>query len=288
MPTPGLSLVGFLDDQQLALNHLKVTCMPAAGKSDQDILLDWQAAKAALGNPFPNYGNPQIAPIAANDPRLAQVIAQVNLTPWAIQMQSMLAQGASFQMVEIEPLLAFQLSVDKDHSGTKCGTLGAPPSEDELFAICLPSSVPQDNIHSSRQGQSIIIKSRSLNLVTLAEGPLQAQIPTIGIQFWWALPFVHVVRYKGRCYLHNGYHRAYGLRLAGATRMPCMFRDVATAAEAGIRTDGGTFTEAVLTSANPPTMAHYTNGRAMDVQLRRAIRILQINWSQHAFVDEPD
>jgi len=289
MPTPGLSLVGFLQDQQQALQHLKFSCVPApATKTDADLVADWQAAKAKLGAPIANAGNPNLTPIAATDPRIAAITAAMLQSAWGSHFSGILGIGASFQMVEIAPLLAYQLSVDTDRSGSHCAQLANPPTEDELYACCLPTKVPTDQIHSSRQGQSMIIKSRSLNLVTFAEGPLQSPMPTVGLQFWWGIPFVHVVRFGGRCYLHNGYHRSYGLLQAGATHMPCLFRDVATAEEAGIKADGGTFSQAVLTGPNPPTIGHFNAARALTVQMRRAIRILQINWSQHMMFDEPD
>jgi hypothetical protein len=289
MPSPGLSLVGFLQDQQQALQHLRVTCVPEPDtKTDADLIADWQAAQAKIGAPMPSAGLPQLTPLPLSHARISTIHTQMLQSAWSGHYAAILGAGASYQMVEIAPLLAYQLSVDSDRSGTHCGALSSPPTDDELFACCLRTTAPNDNIHSSRQGQSIIIKSRSLNLVTFAEGPLQAAMPTVGVQFWWGLPLVHVVRFGGRCYLHNGYHRACGLLNAGATHMPCIFRDVATAEEAGIRTDGGTFSLATLSSANPPTVGHFTNERALAVRLRRAIRVIQISWSQHAMFDEPD
>jgi hypothetical protein len=80
----------------------------------------------------------------------------------------------------------------------------------------------------------------------------------------------------------NGFHRALGARKRGAGRMPCLFRDVATHTEVGIRDDGSTFSVAVLESANPPTLGHFTQNRAHNVAIRKVSRILQVNWSEHA------
>jgi hypothetical protein len=57
MPTNGLSLVGFIADQQQAVNHLKTACVPG-GKSDPQLVVDWQAAQGNLGAAFPNAGKP--------------------------------------------------------------------------------------------------------------------------------------------------------------------------------------------------------------------------------------
>jgi hypothetical protein len=208
--------------------------------------------------------------------------------PWSFFFTPQLAAGATFQMVEIEPLLAYQHVVDTARTSSHCRSLSKPPTPAELLNCCLPLHLTTDSLHASGVGQSIIIKSRSLNLRVIAEGPLP--IPNtpdvIGVQFAWALPFVHVVRFNGRCYLHNGYHRAYGIRKRGGREMPCLFRDVPDAQAVGIQPPG-TFDLPLLESSDPPTLGHFTRaGRAKKVMLRGSIRIIQISWSQHTMYDE--
>lgn len=195
---------------------------------------------------------------------------------------------STFQMVEIEPLLAFQFVVDTDRSTHHCHNLSSPPTLDELFDLCLPPAPTNDEIQFSHQGKSIIIRSRSLNLVTTAEGPLTIpqQPATVGVQFSWTLPFVHVVRFNGVCFLFNGYHRAYGARMAGATQIPCLFRDVTTYEDAGVKEDGTTFPSSLFTSPAVPTLGHFTQGRAYPVLLRAAARIIHVSWSDHIVFEE--
>ena len=52
MPSPGLSLVGFIPTQQDALDHLTSACVPATGFNQQALLADWAAAKARLGQRY--------------------------------------------------------------------------------------------------------------------------------------------------------------------------------------------------------------------------------------------
>lgn len=284
MPTLGLSLVGFMQDQQHAISHLRNACVPnPSNKTDQQLIADWSAAKVQLGPPVANAGNPHIQAIPDNNPNLQQLLAG---PLGSIVQQFVQEQGASFQMVEIDPLLAFQFTVDKSRSQTHCGSLSSPPSHGELMDACLPVNPQTDPVHFSQKQQSIIFKSRSLNLRLIAEGVMPNPPNVVGIQFGWGLPLVHVVRYNGLCYLHNGYHRAFGVKMAGANEMPCIFRDVGDAEAAGIKGDGNTFEEPLLTSPNPPTMAHFTQGRAYDVDLRATSRILQINWSDHVMAEE--
>jgi hypothetical protein len=103
-----------------------------------------------------------------------------------------------------------------------------------------------------------------------------------GAMFGVTLPFVHVVRFNGRCYLTNGFHRALGARKRGAGRMPCFFREVPTADEIGIRVDWSTFPIGLLESPYPPTLGHFTQGRAHTLPLKKVMRVVQVNWSEHA------
>lgn len=97
---------------------------------------------------------------------------------------------------------------------------------------------------------------------------------------------MHVTDFNGRHYLHNGFHRAYSVRKAGATHVPCLIRDVTDPAAAGIRDDGGTFSQLLMESADPPTMEHYTQDRAFPVQLRDVSRIIHLSWSEYALFEE--
>lgn len=283
MPTDGLSLVGFMSDPAQALLHLKTQCVPDPNKSDADLLADWNAAKQTIGATIRSAGNPRLQPIPMNDTYLQRLMT----VPWGARFLPFLAQGASFQMVEIDPLLAYQFTVDISRSDAHCGPYAAAPTRDQLMSVCLPQAISNDPIHASGQGQSIVIKSRSLNLLVLAEGPLQIpHVPdVIGIHFGWTLPFVHVVRFNGRCYLHNGYHRAVGLRRHGATEIPCILREVNDPQTVGIQPPT-TFDLQLLESASPPTLAHFADNVAHPVRLRASMRIIQINWSQHVMFDE--
>jgi hypothetical protein len=288
MPTPGLSLVGFMSDQKQAIEHLRTSCIPnPPDRSDAGLISDYNLASSKLMKPFPGAGRPKLQQIPMSDSYIVNLLQ----VPWAKLFTDLISQGATFQMVEIDPLLAFQFTVDTARSKTHCSAMGSPPTSEELLNVCLPLTQSNDAVHISGvgtrgAGTSIIIKSRSLNLMMALEGSLNPQTQDVwGIQLSWTLPFVHVVRLNGRCYLHNGYHRAVGVREAGATHMPCMFRDVPDAATANIHPPG-TFDLPLLESANPPTLGHFTQGLAQKVALRATTRIVQINWAQHTMFDE--
>jgi hypothetical protein len=169
-----------------------------------------------------------------------------------------------------------------DRSDHHCAPLSNPPTLDELLVLCLPRSKPSGEYHWQALQQSVVIKSRSLNFQM---GPRGIGADFAGFNFGWSLPLAHVVRFNNRCYLHNGFHRTVGARLAGATSIPCVVRDVASAEAAGIKPDGTTFHLALLESANPPTVGHFTQGRAYSVDLRATTRILHISWAEYTMYD---
>ena len=146
---------------------------------------------------------------------------------------------------------------------------------DELFDVCLPMNPVIENYSVSQQPHSVLIRSHSLNLRPLQVGPIGPS--AFGVMVGVALPFVHVVRFNGRCFLHNGYHRATAAALAGAPEIPCVFRDVAVPEEIGI--GPGTFDLAVLESADPPTIHHFASGQAHPVDLLIKSRTMQISWT---------
>jgi hypothetical protein len=293
MPTSGLSLVGFMDQLPQAIHHLRTACVPD-DMSEAHNVAEWNRARAALGHPTPNAGNPSILPIpAAHDEYIKQLLAE----PWVkAAIKVFLYGNAEFKLVEIAPLLACQFHVDIDRSGHHCSLLNSP-TIDDLLPICLPMAQQKVMDQSPliiQQNQSITIKCRNLNIRPLLAGGVDYvregyHSIVAGMQIHVALPFVHVVRLDGKCYLHNGYHRAYGMGAAGATHVPCLLRDVATPAEAGIMAEGPiwqTFPMRILTSSNPPTVGHFVDGRALPVQIRSVSRILHVTWSETIFPDE--
>lgn len=211
---------------------------------------------------------------------------QAGIPPGLMQMFA--AHNPRFALVEVDPLLAFQFTIDTDRSSQHCAHLSNPPSLDELLQVCLPPLLPVEPLQPSflqqeRHG-ALLLRSRNLNVMAQQKGLLAPN--ALGLTFGPQAPLVNVVNLNGRFYLHNGFHRVYGCRMAGATHIPCWLRDVPDAAAAGLRGNRETFTEGLLTSADPPTLAHFTQGRAHAVQLRRLVRLLHVTWADHVIFEE--
>lgn len=282
MPTPGLSLVGFLDQQE-AVNLLRNSCVVADG-TDAALTAEWQAARAKLGPPVANAGNPDIQPVpAAGHAHMAQLTQQ----PWVLGALQGTLVGATFQMIELAPLLAYQFNVDlarSDHHNG--GAAAAAPALDTIFQMCLPLQPIIENVRSNPLPNAVLITSKGLNFQQLSQGVMQTPMGHfVGLQVGLSLPLMHVVRHNGRCYLHNGYHRAVGLSRRGVTHAPCIFRDVTDHAAVGIRPNL-TFQAQLLESGNPPTVGHLANGRAYDVNLKVFTRTLHVSWADHVTTED--
>ncbi len=276
MPVPGLSLVGFMDEQS-AVQYLTSACVPP-DPTPAALTAEWNAAKGKLGEPIPSAGQPEVLPLPDGHDAY---VAQLKVAPW-LQDAFNPASGWEIKLVEIDPLLAFQPHVDTSRSAMHCGGFAAPLPIADLLTICLPAAQPNIPYQIIANPPSILIQSRSLNLRMKGAGIFGGNIA--GIVFDAALEHVQVSRFQDRCYLSNGYHRIFGLRAIGVTHVPCLFRDATSPDMVGIKDN--TFPLALLESADPPTCAHFCTARAHPVSLRIASRVIHVTWGEHILPNE--
>jgi len=279
MPVPGLSLLGFMP-QELARNHLLNQCVPHS--TDPAVLdAEWAAAKARLGAPIENAGYPDMRPLPA---AAEEHIRQLRAAPWCAAAFAGRLRGCQFMLVELDPLIVHQFTITTERALRHRTVLAQPPQLQQLLDLCLPIAQPKVNFRTFDSPNAMLLKSDSLELRVFHGGIFPGLV--LGAQFGVSLPFMQVARHDRRCYLQNGIHRAVGLRSAGLTHAPCIVKDVARSDELGIKSDAGTFELPLLQSANPPTVAHFTRGRAHEVQLRRVARLLQVNWAEYVVPEE--
>jgi hypothetical protein len=279
VPVPGISLVGFMEEPR-AMVYLQQDCIPP-DPAPAALQAAWNTARGNLGAPIANAGNPKIADIPAAH---AAYIDQVKTAPWLAPL-FVAGSGWALRLVEIEPLLAFQFHIDTARASSHCAKLVAPVQLADVLPICLPTMPPVEQCSQSVSGQSIVIRSRSLNL-RLFEGGTFQQLPGFaGIRFGPSLPLVQVARYNGRYYLRNGFHRVLQLAKLGVKEVPCLFRDVASPEELGLN-PVGTFPLALLESGNPPTCGHFVLDRGHSVSLRTTARVITVSWAEHVVAED--
>lgn len=283
MATRGLSLVGFMDRDQ-ALGYLKGQCVPDDASPDA-LATQWSAARLQLGMGFPDAGQPQCQPLPAGFESHVRALEEVP------QAKTFLREDWQLCLVDIEPLLAFQFHIDLSRSEAVCAALPAAPTLADAVPFCLPAGPPAiPPIYSAKQPsdnqrmQSIVIKSPSLNLRILDRGYFE-KLDAVGVQLGVVPPFVQVVQFRGRFYLRNGYHRAHGLCRSGLKQVPCFFKAMDNF-EHVASGPPKTFDHPLLESANPPTVRHFTTGRAFPVNLRRCCRLIHVSWAEYALYEE--
>ena len=278
MGTPGVALVGFMAES-FAVSYLAQRCVPA-DPAPAALRARWQEARARLGGPTPNAGRPEIVPIPTQH---AGHLREVTALPRFAETFG--PGGWDFRLVEIDPLIATQFEVELPRAEALCAGLRGVPTMEALLQICLPPRLDAIPFDAHPQPHALLIRSRSLNLEVHASGMLHQDpgrgLFLAGAAFGPSLPLVQVGRFQGRCYLIDGYHRAFALRQAGATHMPCLFRDVTD--YAGLGATGGyeSFERELLLSADPPTCAHFAPSRACAVVLRALWRVIHVTWSQY-------
>lgn len=279
MSSNGLSLVGFMPEQQ-AVHYLGNVCVPADG-SQPALSTEWAAACTRRGAAVANPGEAVVDDIPSPD-HDAHLQAAATL-PW---IAPFLAAGWAFKQADIDLLLAFQHHVDLARSDALCAGLPPDASLADALPLCIPltPSAPPFVI-AGDPNHGLVIKTPSSDLRIVLKGQMPNAVNVFGIQIGWAPPFVQILRCNGRCYLTNGFHRTFGLRRRGLLRVPCLFRDVADFNEIGAPGGEASFDRPLLESADPPTFGHFANERAYDVKLRKASRVIHMNWSDY-FVPE--
>jgi len=273
MPDRDLSLFGYLKKAE-AEQYLKDNCVLHPGDDPAEM---WRAARTRLGPPFPNPGCPEVKEIprgharylrgVETNPRFADTVRE--LPSW------------SFKLVEIEPLLAYQLGIFRRHSDALCKDMtSGDPTMDQLLTVCLPHDAEHVPVDRSETGNSLTLQSKTLNLRFFESGYADDGDgrTVFGPALGAASPLVQVLQHNGRCYLANGFHRVYGARRRGATHVPCIFAETKDFARTGAA-QPGVLPLSLLEARNAPTLGHFANGRATEVTLRRFGRVVTVSWT---------
>jgi hypothetical protein len=266
-------------DLAFAIPYLQQTTVPP-DPSPGALQAVWTQARAQLGAPTDHPGQPEFLDF---DPSHQAYLTTVAASP-------RLAAGFDglpfeFKLAEIDPLLAYQHDVSVERTDHLCAQLGSPPTVDSMLPVFLPTAPEGIPFQGQPQANSIILASRSANLRILSHGQIGID-PNMGVLLFGVAvgpsgPWVHVVNFEGRTYLRNGFHRVYGAKRAGATHIPCIVVNAPNWEYVGARGQGATFERGLLELDNPPTLAHYAEGRAWPVQLRRSTRLIEISWAEY-------
>jgi hypothetical protein len=170
------------------------------------------------------------------DPCLAPRVEALRAHPWYRTTFDTLPTNV--EMVELDKLIVYQMSVSNLFSGAKAHSLGSDPAPQDLFDFCLPLERDNPPVKVERlSGDRWLFTSPSTDLRSHSAQPLgAAQLEAftssgpvsggVALLVGFSCNFMSVVRSDKRMVLHNGYHRACALRARGITHAPAIVQQV--------------------------------------------------------------
>jgi hypothetical protein len=255
---PHLSLFGFMD-KKAAQRYLSSCDSGARNPSDLNLLHNKARFKLRPNDAYPSAGYPQICSVENDYPAYWQEV-QAHQDYRKVCHK---ARGINFCLIELAPLIAFQIHVNEQRVAEVTQQVADAISQEDLLSCCLPLTENSGSYHIvDQQPRSITVVTPDPNVlglrpVTVSTGTSQS----ISLVFDRRTAFVMVARIQqDKCYLKNGYHRACGIGMAGHTQMPCLLIDYDDYDDIGI--EAGHFPKRIVTSVTPPTLGHFLDGRA--------------------------
>ncbi|MEX2246243.1 MAG: hypothetical protein WEC75_06110 [Dehalococcoidia bacterium] len=271
MPGQDLSLFGFLEEAE-AMQYVDTYCILEDGTDRRQMWLD---AQGRLGERIARAGKPEIRDIPKGYKNHLQRVTKTERFQDTVKSISW-----DFKLVEIDPLLAFQIHIEGARSEALGMALPADCGVNHLMPRCLPDRAERIEIHPTETDHSISLEAPTRNLLFL-RGGYQPQADQdqffVGAFIGSATPFVQVIRFGGRCYLTNGFHRLLSARRKGAMFAPCILGTTENFARTGAE-QTGSLARTLLEGDNPPTVGHYTQGRATEIRLRRFATKITVTW----------
>ncbi|MEQ9258543.1 MAG: hypothetical protein RIG84_05550 [Roseovarius sp.] len=144
----------------------------------------------------------------------------------------------TFGMVELDKLIVSQKRVTKPFAERLAASLTPPPDAAGLFRFCQPIERTDPPVRVRRLSEDRFLFTSASNDLRFHEaallhpgqlsghaafGPIQN---ILGLVVGYGSNFLSAIRSEDRMVLHNGYHRAVALRMAGITHAPCIIQEV--------------------------------------------------------------
>jgi len=190
-------------------------------------------------------------------------------------------------VVDLRKVLSFQKLVNVDGLDSRVGQ-ATPANLDELIEVCLPSqqAVAPTGALTDADGKGFTISSLNPNLriagaqlsdamVSPAPGLPTVKMQAVTLFVSMGTSYVQVIRYRDRCFVRDGYHRAAALIRRGIYEVPCIFIEAQRFED--LSCPPGSFPYEVLYSSRPPFLTDFwAKGVAADatqLSIRKVVRI---------------
>jgi hypothetical protein len=183
-------------------------------------------------------------------------------------------------VVDLTKLVSFQKAVALDQIEQRVARASAADWT-ALAAICLPEPTEEPILQGTydRDGKGLTITSVNPNLRV---GPLQnfvmpgSGLRMIGFQLVFGSSHLHVVNYRDRSILKDGYHRCFGLLALGIHRVPCIVEEARSFADVHSRNPTLVSPDDVMGSHPPMVTDFHDPSVSMTVEqqsYRKTVRI---------------
>jgi hypothetical protein len=190
-------------------------------------IVELELTEAGIAN------NPGIQPIPDS---LKEAVEQVqNAVPFKKSFQVV---PVTIGLIDLDQLVVFQKYINTTYAAELKARLGATPSEQDIFELCLPLNDHQPPLRRMRVGpNSFVFVSPSQDLRFIESTDFDASrivgydslgsaTGVIGIVIGFGSNYLNAVHANNRLVLNNGSHRAYALRDMGVKQVPCIVQHV--------------------------------------------------------------
>lgn len=142
--------------------------------------------------------------------------------------------GLQAGIVDLTSLISVQKAVALDEIQGRVAAASADNWE-TLADLCLAGpQIDSGDVKGAfdKDGKGVTLSSANPNMrvgaVQTVNSSDQAGYQVMGFAISFGTRHLHVVEHRGRLFLKDGYHRAYGLLSHGITRVPCLFERAET------------------------------------------------------------
>ena len=214
---------------------------------------------------------------------LAPLVAKALADP--VMRRDYALAPVSIEWIELDRLVVHQMHINLAFADELHAEIGESPSLARVFEFALPFAERRDPpVHAGRIGEAAwIFKSVSNDFRILGAELLEPEqvtgvdavgVPSliVALSVGYGSNYLSALSVGGRLVLQNGSHRAYALRAAVQTHVPCLVQHVSRHEELrAIVGDGHPLTapgENILTTPRPPLFKDY-----FDEELRMIVSV---------------
>jgi hypothetical protein len=195
--------------------------------------------------------------------------------------------------VALDRLVVFQKRIGLGGVGRIKAQLGASPSAETVFKLCIPVDHPSSPPMTTQRASNGWIFGSPSNDIRLLDAtllmpdqvtgyqPSGAVAAVVGLVVGFSSNVLHVLHIESRLILMNGSHRAYALRDLGVTHAPCIVLELSRRDELDLigPEEVKAKPDNYLTAARPPLLKDYFDPKLRKiVPVRRMVNQLQVGY----------